>query len=253
MSSTKSFFLNVLLLTSIWIGVYCIGRTSKAMAQADSLASMQWWQMKVKEQSELSQNHIYKGCLFGDSISSGLDSSLGEETYNFALPGLSSVSLVEQLKQLKASNFQCQQAIIAIGTNDALYGTSDQAFIENVKAAMTLVQSMGQPQIVMIAAFYSTQETSYDPSRAGTNERIQEINGLIKGVASERQLFYVQSELEPLFKGNALREDLTYDGVHLNNEGRQIYKQVVMEILNPSAAPPDDSITPSVISIERNP
>ena len=96
----------------------------------------------------------------------------------------------------------------------------------------------------MIAAFYSTQETSYDPSRAGTNERIQEINGLMKGVASENQLLYVQSELEPLFKGNALREDLTYDGVHLNNEGRQIYKQVVMAILNPSAANQNESSTP---------
>jgi hypothetical protein len=50
---SKSFFVNALLLTFVWRGVFCIDSTPKAIAQADLFASMQWWSTKVKKQSEL--------------------------------------------------------------------------------------------------------------------------------------------------------------------------------------------------------
>ena len=45
----------------------------------------------------------YYGCIFGDSISAGVGNTLGHNTYNFAVGGLSSTSLVEQLKNLSSN------------------------------------------------------------------------------------------------------------------------------------------------------
>jgi lysophospholipase L1-like esterase len=217
----------------MWMATCFLASTSPV--RGDALTSSRWWQMKVREQSKLSQNRSYQGCLFGDSISSGLGKSFGEGTFNFAMGGLSSVSLLEQLKILKSYNIQCQQVIIAIGTNDAMNGTDDLTFLQNLNDTIALSRSMGATQITLVAAFYSTQEASRNPRLAGTNKRIEEINDLISKVANEKHLPYIQAELQPLFDRHTLRTELTYDGVHLNYKGRQIYRQVILNIFNPGS------------------
>jgi hypothetical protein len=64
----------------------------------DTLTSQFWWQDDVKDQISVTQKKNYAVCLFGDSISSGLGNTLGNNTFNFALGGMSTISLVEQLK-----------------------------------------------------------------------------------------------------------------------------------------------------------
>lgn len=232
MPFVRLFFLNVCfwLTTAMWMGTLFLASTPQV--RGDALTSSRWWQMKVREQAKLSQNRSYQGCLFGDSISSGLGKSFGDGTFNFAMGGLSSVSLLEQLKILKSYNVRCQQVIIAIGTNDAMNGTDDPTFLQNLNDTIALSRSMGATQITLVAAFYSTPQASRNPHLAGTNERIQEINNSIETVANEKHLPYVRAELEPLFDGHTLRSELTDDGVHLNYKGRQIYRQVILNIFN---------------------
>lgn len=74
----------------------------------------------------------YEACLFGDSITAELGNTLGDRTYNFALNGLSTISLVEQLNLLLPANVKCKKTVIAIGGNDAWYGLSDELFINKV-------------------------------------------------------------------------------------------------------------------------
>jgi hypothetical protein len=45
------------------------------------------------------------------------------------------------------------KAIIAIGTNDALYGTSNALFIKKMEETIALVQSLGATQVILIPAF----------------------------------------------------------------------------------------------------
>ena len=174
----------------------------------------------------------YYGCIFGDSISAGVGNTLGDNNYNFAVGGLSSTSLVEQLKKLVPMNIKCQTAIIAIGTNDAAYGTSDVMFVQNMEEAISLVQSMGATRVVLIPAFYSTVAASYNPNLAGTTTRVEEINALIRRVAAIDNVPVKAEDIQPLFDGQALKEDLTKDGVHLNIEGIKIYKKALLKILN---------------------
>ena len=146
--------------------------------------------------------------------------------------GLSTVSLLEQLKTLKASNVQCQNVMIAIGTNDAWYAIRNDEFVSNLERIVVLTRSMGASQITVVPAFYSTVEASHNPNVAGTVERVEEINALIRQVADVENVGLVTDEIDPLFADRSLRQDLTFDGVHLNEKGQKLYKRIVLNILN---------------------
>jgi lysophospholipase L1-like esterase len=207
---------------------------AKPQVHTDILPKLQSWQTLVKQQATVVKNHRYQGCLFGDSISKGLQDRLGPERFNFAMSGMSTVSLVEQLNRLRKSGVQCKIAIVAIGTNDAWYTMTNQQFSQNITQTITLLQSFKPKQIVLIPAFYSTVAASQDPETAGPIARVDEINQLMKQAiqSSKSQQPSVKIvDVKPLFADKALKSTLTFDGVHLNPDGLAIYQQTLEQIL----------------------
>lgn len=207
-------------------------KTSSMQLPQDNLSYTPIWQLEVQYQMLATSGKQYTTCLFGDSISAGLGNSLSGDSYNFALNGLSTISLIEQLKILIITGVKCKKAIVAIGTNDAMYGIKDDEFIEKMSSAIAIVKSLGTKQIFLIPAFYSTVAASLDPQQAGTIKRVDEINALLGKVAVTENVPLENESIQPLFKDNALKENLTRDGVHLNNEGLEIYRQALLKILN---------------------
>jgi lysophospholipase L1-like esterase len=201
------------------------------LSQADNLTISRWWHHTIRAQIRLSQGQSHKTYLFGDSISSGLGNTLGQSLLNFALGGLSSISLVEQLKALSAASLKHSHAIIAIGTNDALYGTSDQVISQNVRRAIDLVRSMDATRVILVGAFYATPRASKNIWLAGSNQRINEINHLLKRVTAEEQTQFIFAPLYALFHQEALNPKFTQDGVHLNAQGKAIYKQILLDAI----------------------
>lgn len=215
------------------IGLFgLLNQVSIAQMRPDKLGELDWWRSKVKAQAQSSQSQRFHGCLFGDSISSELGNPLSKDIANFAMGGLSTVSLLEQLKTLKAANVQCQNVMIEIGTNDAWYAIRNDEFVSNLEQIIVLTRSMGASQVTLTPAFYSTLEASRNPNVAGTVERVEEINALIRQVADIESVALVDEGLEPLFDDRSLRADLTFDGVHLNENGKKLYKKVVVKILD---------------------
>jgi lysophospholipase L1-like esterase len=198
----------------------------------DNLSSTLLWQLEVQYQRLASQGKQYQACLFGDSISAELGNTLGQDTFNYALNGLSTISLVEQLKLLMPANVKCQKTIIAIGGNDAWYGLTDEVFANKLKEAIALVRTMATKEIFLIPAFYSTVEASLDPSLAAPLSRVEEINTLINQVAATEKLPVEAEGIQPLYENNVLKDNLTTDGDHLNAEGLNIYRLALLKILN---------------------
>ena len=198
----------------------------------DTVSSALWWQVVVYNQVQQIKDRQYQGCVWGDSISSALGDSLGEENFNFAIGGMSSVSLLEQLKLVVPQRFTCEKAILAIGTNDAMYGISDEQFVSNLKQAIAIMRSLETKQIILIPAFYSTLAASYNPKSAGTIARVDEINVLIDRVAAAEKVTVESHGIQALFKEHSLNADLTIDGVHLNAKGLDIYRKVLLNVLN---------------------
>jgi lysophospholipase L1-like esterase len=200
------------------------------LSHSDNLTLSWLWKPTIQAQLQISQGQTYKACLWGDSISQGIH--FGDGTVNFALGGLSSISLLQQLKLHQAAKIQCPHAILAIGTNDAMYGTPDQVFLQNLEGAIALVRAMGAVRVTLVAAFYATLPASQNTWLAGPNERIKEINHLIQQVAYQEQVEFVIDELQPLFDEDTLHLNVTHDGVHLNHHGQAILQDVIVALLD---------------------
>jgi lysophospholipase L1-like esterase len=198
----------------------------------DTLASRPEWQDEVRNQVAVVRNQHYDVCLLGDSISSGLGNSLGSKTFNFAISGMSSVSQIEQLRLLIPAQVKCNRVILAIGTNDAAYRSTDEQFVERMKTILAIAKNqMNARKFVMLPAFYSTVKASRDPSLAGPLHRVNRINTLIQNIAAQENVLLTKEGLNALYDGQALKQNLTTDGVHLNSDGKKIYRDVLLRII----------------------
>jgi hypothetical protein len=208
--------------------------TSSPRPPRDILSTLPIWQTMVDYQVTVSRGKQYPTCLFGDSISAPLGNSLGEQTFNFAIGGMSTVSLLEQLQSLAAAGVRCQKAIVAIGTNDAWYTIGDDQFSQNLGLIIERLRSQGTQQIVLIPAFYSTLAASKDPTLAGSIERVEQINRLLNQVAERKQVPVETAAIQPLFEGKTLKQNLTLDGVHLNSQGLKLYREGLLKLISNS-------------------
>ena len=213
------------------VGMANLSSSSADAPPKDDVSSSPLGKIALQYQTLAAQDKQFSGCLFGDSISAGLGNTLGSGTFNFGLNGLSTISLLEQLKSLIPTKVKCEKAIIAIGGNDALYKISDELFNKNLQEAIALLRTMGTKEIFLIPAFYSTVAASSDPTVAAPLARVEQINVLINQVAETEKVPVAAAGLAPLYENNVLKENLTSDGDHLNAEGLKIYRQALLQIL----------------------
>ncbi|WP_293342657.1 SGNH/GDSL hydrolase family protein [Microcoleus sp. CAWBG58] len=236
-----SIVLNVVLLSIILIYAGKRGYLGRTLVMAnanylelptDTLSSQSWWQDEVKYQVAVTRNAHIKTCFFGDSITSMLGNTLGDNSFNFAIGGMSAISQLEQLKFLTAVRVKCDRAIVALGTNDAIYRTMDGQFVQNMRQIIsTIKKDMGEKQVILLPAFYSTVEASRDITVAAPISRVDKFNQLLRPVAAAENLSIDEAGLQPLFEGKALKANLTSDGVHLNADGKKIYREALLKIV----------------------
>ncbi|WP_335218031.1 alpha/beta hydrolase [Nostoc sp.] len=213
------------------VGMANLSSGSADAPPKDDVSSSPLGKIALQYQILAAQDKQFSGCLFGDSVSAELGNTLGNGTFNFGLNGLSTISLVEQLKSLIPTKVKCEKAIIAIGGNDAWYGISDELFTKNLQEAIALIRTMGTQEIFLIPAFYSTVAASLDPTVSAPLPKVEKINVLINQVAETEKVPVAAAGLAPLYDNNVLKENLTSDGDHLNAEGLKIYREALLQIL----------------------
>jgi len=173
----------------------------------------------------------FSGCLFGDSISAELGNTLGVDNFNFSFDGLSTVSLVEQLQSLISHKVKCGKAVIAVGGNDAWYKMSDDSFRQKLQESISLLRKMGTEHIYLVPAFYSTVAGSKDPKVSAPVDKVVEINNIINQVGQQENIPVLVDDVAPLYENNALKDNLSSDGDHLNAEGLKIYREALDKAL----------------------
>ena len=197
----------------------------------DNLTSQPGWRKLIKHQANSIQGE-YKSCLFGDSISQPLHTSLGKGNSNFAASGMSTVSLIVQLKLLISANLRCRKVIIAIGTNDAFYRIKERALIENLKQVIALAHKTGAERIIFIPAFYASIAIERDPDMEDTNKQIKEVNAVMSKIGTEHHVLVETANIEKLFINQTLKEELTADGIHFNQYGLNDYRTILLKMIN---------------------
>jgi len=197
----------------------------------DTLSDSPIWQLGLQYFQIATKGKRFSACLFGDSITAEFGNKVGINNFNFAFEGLSTVTLVEQLQVLATNQVSCQKAVIAVGGNDAWYTMSDDAFRQKLQESIGILRKMKTKDIYLVPAFNSTVAGSKDPTVAASLERIIQINQIINQVGDGEKIPVLTDGVAPLYENNALKDNLSSDGDHLNEEGLKIYKAALKSIL----------------------
>lgn len=238
-----SLFLNVVLILFVLSRVYKNGYLGRLFVllnlnslnlPTDTLMAQRGWKETIKYQKYLSQNRHFKSGLFGDSLLYELG-SMGNDTFNFAISGTTTISLLEQMKLLEMGNFKCQTAIVGIGTNDAYYRTMPEQFRQNLQQIIDIIKNKMTPdRVIFIPAFYSNPQVMSNPLEARSIAKIDELNQIVREIAQSEKGIFADTAIQPLFENKILKNTLTDDGIHLNLEGKKIYRKALLNLINPS-------------------
>jgi lysophospholipase L1-like esterase len=219
----------------------------------DPLPQEAWWQAAVAAQADHLQNRSLDFLWLGDSITAGLGTAAdsGEtgvvQGVNTALSGMTTTSLVIQLQQLSAVNLQVGQVVIAMGTNDADRAITPIEFRHNLIAAIELIQGLGAHRIDLLPGHFPTPGHLWHYGWPDALTRVQQLNWQVAQVAqtfadstaageSQLSVIYHPQFFSAMYSGHRVEPALTTDGVHLNAQGCQIYRRLLLALMAESAA-----------------
>ena len=151
---------------------------------------------------------------FGDSITEGLCvSAVTEAGINFGIGSDTTLGLLRRIPRYHSLS-QARAVVLAVGAND-IERRSNEEIVENMRKIAALIPR----QIpVVVSAVLPVDENS---QRNRRNDRIEELNRLLKDYCSSRQycLFVDSGAKLKDSSGNLAPRYHIGDGVHLSREG----------------------------------
>lgn len=163
----------------------------------------------------------------GNSITSGLSQYLGEKD-SVVVSGING-DFTEGLLQRVGGcvNEEVSSVFIQIGINDILAGFSRKRILENYQEIIRKVKQHVPAYAIHVQSIFPVSFNEgfmSDPEDA--NDQIRKVNEGLKKLCREENVHYM--DLHPLFiEEGQLREDYTFDGVHLTDTG---YKRWIKEL-----------------------
>ncbi len=173
---------------------------------------------------------------FGDSITEFLPVSdwygeysikSGLELYNRGIGGDSTLGLYKRAKE----NVTCikpKAVVILIGTNDLGMGFDTEFIKTNMENTLKLFKQECPDCKVIIAAIYPVIE-----GKAGRrkNKDILEANKKLKALSEKYGAAYIDLTDKLADQNGNLREDCTYDGLHLSAKGYEVTTKEIVKLL----------------------
>ncbi|NEP87964.1 MAG: G-D-S-L family lipolytic protein [Okeania sp. SIO2C2] len=171
--------------------------------------------------------------MVGDSLSLWFPSQLlpRDRTWlNQGISGETSSGLLKRLYLLDST--RPETIFVMIGINDLIHGESDWAILANQRRIINELRYIHPgSQIVIQSILPHSGEAAIWEGRDYLlqlpNSRIRRINRSLKALADDEGAFFLN--LHPLFTDSQgfLRGDLSTDGLHLNDNGYQIWSTAI--------------------------
>ena len=194
----------------------------------------QWVNQLAREAKAVAENKPERlFVLAGDSITLWFPSELlppGKTWLNQGISGETSTGLLKRLQLLDETD--PETIFVLIGINDLIRGNSPDTVLENSRLIIReILWSHPNTQVVMQSILPHSAEGATWEGRdrllAIPNDTIRQMNGQLRAIAREENVYFL--DLHPLFladNGN-LRLDLTTDGLHLNRQGYWVWRSAI--------------------------
>ena len=176
------------------------------------------------EYKDVDADYFATSLFIGDSRIEGLHDYSGWDKAYFAYKtGLSVFNMMSETLNTNdgkctlsevLENYTFDNIYIMIGINELGSGTVSD-FADKYKENLETIRSLQQDaRIIILGIMYVTKEYS-DSSDVDNNENINAKNAAIASFANGTDIFYLDMNPAVVDENMALREDISFDGVHL--------------------------------------
>ena len=183
-----------------------------------------------KNNGSVDDNYVFVGDFQTEKFSFekyGLD-------YHYVKVGTYSLTTSEMLNHMKDMVYDYNPSVIFIevGIMDIAQNVTQEHFIQQYGNILDLI-AMNRPNaIVYVESIYPVNSELEDGffRRSISNDEIESYNSLLKALASEKNVQYLDLYSKMIQK-NELNIDYTDDGVTLNNKGYQVVYQEIKNVV----------------------
>lgn len=177
--------------------------------------------------------------LLGDSITDffnwyelfyDFSKSSGQAVYNRGISGDTTDRLLERLQE-NVLNIKPKNIVLLIGTNDIGRGLPLAASIENLESIIKSTKEYCPDVNFIIEAVYPINENMRDRFEKRSNKKINEMNKEFIKLCEKHKCVWLDFTDKLKDKNGNLKEEYTYDGLHINALVYELVAENVIPLL----------------------
>ena len=191
----------------------------------------------VTKKEEVVEKVVDNNYLFlGDSITEQYDLKEYYEDYPVVNSGVSgdyTSSIVKNMKK-RVYDYNPSKVFLLIGINDLRNGKDVSEIVSNTKEIIKLIKENRPYSEIYLESIYPINKTDDDKISDSVrdiefdNEKIIEVNDLLKDLAKDEKITYVDLYNKLIDDDGNLNISYTKDGLHISSEG---YKFITKELM----------------------
>ena len=175
----------------------------------------------------------------GDSITEQYDLKEYYEDYPVVNSGVSgdfTSSIVENMKK-RVYDYNPSKVFLLIGINDLRNGKDVSEIVSNTKEIIELIKENRPYSEIYLESIYPINKTDDDKISDSVrdiefdNEKIIEVNDLLKDLAKDEKITYVDLYNKLIDDDGNLNISYTKDGLHISSEGYECITKELMKYI----------------------
>lgn len=223
MKNRKIFF--TIILVSLLVTSFQLFRILRTKyIVSDYFYNIQW--LTKKKFHSYHQKKMPLTLLFGNSITENFKQYLPESDslINMGISGDFTEGLLKRLDIV--TGLKPEKLFIKIGINDIVERVPLSEIENNYREVLDRITKDSPSTIIYIQSTLPTRDLkSIFRNSKDINKIVMELNIFLKKQAEERKLTFINMYPDFADANNELKKELTYDGVHLTEEGYYIWKK----------------------------
>ena len=194
----------------------------------------------VTKKEEVVEKVVDNNYLFlGDSITEQYDLKEYYEDYPVVNSGVSgdfTSSIVENMKK-RVYDYNPSKVFLLIGINDLRNGKDVSEIVSNTKEIIELIKDNRPYSEIYLESIYPINKTDDDKISDSVrdiefdNEKIIEVNDLLKDLAKDEKITYVDLYNKLIDDDGNLNISYTKDGLHISSEGYECITKELMKYI----------------------
>lgn len=194
----------------------------------------------VTKKEEVVEKVVDNNYLFlGDSITEQYDLKEYYEDYPVVNSGVSgdfTSSIVENMKK-RVYDYNPSKVFLLIGINDLRNGKDVSEIVSNTKEIIKLIKENRPYSEIYLESIYPINKTDDDKISDSVrdiefdNEKIIEVNDLLKDLAKDEKITYVDLYNKLIDDDGNLNISYTKDGLHISSEGYECITKELMKYI----------------------